>query len=453
MQSRNCPSYIDVMRVQRYTTVVDRLTEQIRRGTLPPGTRLPTHRALASEHGIAVATATKVYRALIASGLVVGEPGRGTFVRDLSGFAGLEPRRLPHDRRVADLSFNQPLAPAQADQLRTGLREMAAEGDLSALLAQQPPGGRSRDQAAIARYLLDRDIDVAPRDVLLTGGAQHGLDTALGALAGAGSVVAADCLTYPGIKLISTARNIELASVPADFTGPDLDHLDRLCGRRPIRAVYTMPTLHNPFGFVLDSQARQRIVDIARRHDIVVIEDATYAFLEPEAPPPLQTLAPERTVYVGSMSKNLAAGLRVGFLVTPPRYRAALTRQLRAGSWGTSSLSTALTTRWLTDGTAQRLEKLRRADARDRQGLARAAFAGLDYRAHPSSYTGWLTLPEETRADIAARQLAQRGILVSTADAFALSAPAPNALRIALATPALIDLSDALAEIRVMCGV
>lgn len=439
------------MRVQRYSEVVDLLTEQIHRGTLPPGTRLPTHRALAREHGIALATATKVYRALTGAGLVVGEPGRGTFVRDLSGFAGLEPRRLPHHRRVADLSFNQPLAPS--DQLRTGLREMAAQGDLSALLLQQPPGGRSRDQAAIATYLLDRDIDVTPDDVLLTGGAQHGLDTVLGALAGAGSVVAADCLTYPGIKLASATRHIELASVRTDLTGPDLDHLDWLCGHRPIRAVYTMPTLHNPLGFVLTGPRRQRLVDIARRHDVVVIEDATYAFLEPDAPAPLQTLAPERTVYVGSMSKNLAAGLRVGFLVTPKRYRAALTRQLRAGSWGTSTLSTALTTRWLTDGTAQRLEKLRRDDARDRQTRARAAFAGLDYHAHPSSYTGWLTLPEETRADIAARELAQRGILVSTADAFALSAPAPNALRIALATPAVPELCDALAQIRAVCGV
>jgi DNA-binding transcriptional MocR family regulator len=437
------------MRVQRYSEVVDLLTDQIQRGTLPPGTRLPTHRALAGEHGIALATATKVYRALTASGLVVGEPGRGTFVRDLSGFSGLEPRRLPHDRRIADLSFNQPTAPA--DQLRAGLREMAAEGDLSTLLLQQPPGGRSRDRAAVATYLLDRDIDVAPEDVLLTGGAQHGLDTVLGALAGAGSVVAADCLTYPGIKLSATTRHIELASVQADFTGPDLDHLDWLCGHRPICAAYTMPTLHNPLGFVMDSRARQRIVEIARRHDIALIEDGTYAFLEPDAPPPLQTLAPERTVYIGSMSKNLAAGLRVGFLVAPKQYRAALTRQLRAGSWGTSTLSTALTTRWLADGTAQRLEKLRRDDARHRQGLARAALAGLDYRAHPSSYTGWLTLPEETRADIVARELARRGVLVSTADAFALSAPAPNALRIALATAA--DLSDALAQLRGICGV
>lgn len=83
------------MRIRRHAAVADGIAEQIRTGALPAGTRLPTHRALAARHGIAVATASRVYRDLTASGLVVGEPGRGTFVRDLSGFAGLEPTGLP----------------------------------------------------------------------------------------------------------------------------------------------------------------------------------------------------------------------------------------------------------------------------------------------------------------------------------------------------------------------
>ncbi|MGB3481709.1 MAG: PLP-dependent aminotransferase family protein [Mycobacterium sp.] len=422
------------MRVQRYTSVVDHLAAAIRSGALPPGTRLPTHRCLAREHGIAQATATKVYRALVAAGLVVGEPGRGTFVRDLSGFAGLEPRRLPHRQPGVDLSFNQPLAATQGDQLRTALRELAAESDLAALLRQQPPGGRSRDRAAIATYLLGRQIDVAPDAVLLTAGAQHGLDTTFGAL---GALVAADTLTYPGAKVSAATRRVELAPIRADFTGTDLDHLVWLCTRRPITAIDTIPSLHNPLGFTLDTEARQRITDIARRHDLTIIEDATYAFLEPEAPPALFTLAPERTVYVGSMSKNLAAGLRVGFLVVPPQLRPELSRVLRASSWGTSSVSAALTTRWLGDGTVGRLENLRRDDARERQALARDRLSGLDYRAHPGSYCGWLTLPEDSRSD-----------LVTTADAFSLTPNAPNALRLALATPELADLEAALGRIR-----
>lgn len=436
------------MRIQRHATVADDLAEQIRTGALPAGTRLPTHRALATRYGIAVATASRVYRDLTAAGLVIGEPGRGTFVRDLGGFAGLEPTRLATGQRAADLSFNQPLSDGQDDELRRALRGLAAEGDLTSLLHQQPPGGRSRDCAAIATYLLDRGIDVAPHSVLISGGAQQGLDTVLASLTEPRAVVAVDALTYPGIKLLAAARRLDLAPVRTDTTGMDLDHLDWLCGRRPISVLYLIPTLHNPLGYILGADARERVAMLAHRHDFHIIEDATYAFLEPQAPPAMQTFAPERTFYVGSMSKNLASGLRIGYVVTPPAGRPALIRSLRATSWGASTIASALTTRWLTDGTAARLEKQRRADARQRQLIARTELAGLDYQAHPASYSGWLVLPEHVRSDIVAHELADRGIMVSTADAFSTTAHAPNALRLALATPEPLDLTDALRQIR-----
>ncbi|BAX99012.1 putative transcriptional regulator, GntR family protein [Mycobacteroides stephanolepidis] len=435
------------MRIHRHATVADEIAGQIRTGTLPAGARLPTHRALAGRYGIAVATASRVYRDLTAAGLVVGEPGRGTFVRDLSGFAGVEPTRLAVGQRAADLSFNQPLSHGQDDQLRQALRALAAEGDLASLLYQQPPGGRRRDCAAIATYLLDRGIDVVPDRVLISGGAQQGLDTVLAAIATPRTVVAVDALTYPGIKLLATARRLELAPVQTGTTGIDLDHLEWLCGRRPISALYLIPTLHNPLGYTLSAGERERVTMLADRHDFHIIEDATYAFLDPGAPPPVQTFAPERTFYVGSMSKNLAAGLRIGYVVAPSAERPDLIRALRATSWGASTIASALTTRWLTDGTAAQLEELRRADARRRQSIARRELAGLTYHAHPGSYSGWLVLPEHARNDVIASDLADLGIMVSTADAFSTAPHAPNALRLALATPELPDLAAALRQI------
>ncbi|MGV0853338.1 aminotransferase-like domain-containing protein [Mycolicibacterium phlei] len=436
------------MRPQRSAVVADDLARRIREGALPAGTRLPTHRELARTYGIALATATKVYRDLTAAGLVVGEPGRGTFVRDRAGFSGLDARRIARGSRVADLSFNQPLAAEQNDMLRTAMRDLSNEGDLGALLLQPPPEGRERDRAAVATYLLERGIDVAPREVALTAGAQQGVDAALGAVTTPGTLVAVDTLTYPGLRLSAAGHRLELAPVRTSGAGLDVDHLSWWCAHRPVRALYLIPTLHNPLGYVLDESSRNRIVELARRHDLAIIEDGTYAFLAPEAPPPLQTLAPERTLYVGSMSKNLATGLRVGFVVTPPGHRDALIRRLRTGSWGVAPLTTALVRRWLTDGTVLRLEKLRRDDARARQTLARDTLAGLDYRAHPGSYSGWLTLPDDTRADIAAHRLAEAGVLVSTADAFSTGGAAPNALRLALATPSFDELADALRRVR-----
>ncbi|MEE6163386.1 MULTISPECIES: aminotransferase-like domain-containing protein [unclassified Mycolicibacterium] len=436
----------------RHRAVADRLAEQIRSGELAAGTRLPTHRALAAENGIAVATATKVYRALTDAGLVIGEPGRGTFVRDLGGYSGLEPRRTGSVPRLADLASNQPLDPAQGDQVRLALREMAAEGDPLTLLLQEPPGGRTRDQAAVATYLLGHRIDVTPDKVVLTSGGQQGLAAVLGTVTAPGSVVAVDALTYPGMKLLADSGRLRLEPIPVGADGVDLDVLAALCVRHRLSAVFTMPTMHNPLGLVLDLPARQRIAELARRHDVAIIEDATYAFLDPGAPDPIQTLAPERTFYVGGVSKCLAPGLRFGFVVTPRGHRDAMIRSLRAASWGTSTIATRLATRWIADGTIELVEKQRRDDARARQTIARAELDGVDYQAHPGSYFGWLSLPEEARMDIVARELANQGILVSTADAFCTATTTPNALRLALATPRAAELTEALRQIRALVG-
>ncbi|MCV7103583.1 aminotransferase-like domain-containing protein [Mycobacterium palustre] len=436
------------MATSRYTAIVDQLTADIRDGRLSPGTRLPTHRDLARRHGIALATATRVYAHLSRAGLVVGEPGRGTFVRDQGGYGGLDGRRIASASRVADLSFNQPLAAGQDEQLREALRHMAATGDLRSVLTQHAPGGGSRDRAAVATYLLDRGIDVPPDNVVLTAGSQHGLDIALRVLARPGAIIAVDELTYPGIKLLADDRALELAPFPSGLQGPDFDALAALCSRRRVAAIYTMPTLQNPLGYTMSGAQRVRLLGIAHRHDCAVIEDGTYAFLAPDCGPTLYELAPERTLHVASLSKNLATGLRFGFVVAPDALVAHAKQAVRASSWGTSSLVSALVTGWLADGTVTLLEKRRRADARARQRIAQRALAGLDYHGQPSSYYGWLRLPENVRAERIAHELADAGILVSTAEAFCVTPHPPNALRLALGTPEHNDLAEALDRVR-----
>jgi DNA-binding transcriptional MocR family regulator len=436
------------MRPPSYKAIVDELAAAIRSGMLPVGTRLPTHRDLARERRIALATATRVYSELAAMGLVVGEPGRGTFVRDRSGYDGPEPSRTLPVPRVADLSFNQPLAQGQADLLRLALRTLSTSGEIESLLRQDPPGGRRHDRAIVATYLLGRGIDTAPANVLLTSGAQQALDTVLRALTRPGDVLAVDALTYPGITLLASAHGLDLAPIPVTAAGPDLNALDQLCRTRPVRAIYAIPTVHNPLGWVLDPEQRARLVATARACDCAIVEDGTYAFLEAAPPPPLQALAPERTCYLAGLSKNVATGLRFGFAVVPDRHARAVTRSMRVAAWGAPGLISALATGWIADGTVERLEKVRRQDAAARQDIARAALAGMDVTAHPTSYLVWLGLEPHQRPDHVAAVLAQEGILVSTAEAFVTGPYRPRALRLALGTPPLGELGPALHRLR-----
>lgn len=112
-----------------------------------------------------------------------------------------------------------------------------------------------------------------------------------------------DALTYSGFKVLAALYHLELAAIPCRPEGPDLQALQTLCQQRRVRAVYTMPTLHNPLGWVLNTGQRQALADLARQHDLLIIEDAAYARLVSRPPPPVVSYAPERTVYVTGFSK------------------------------------------------------------------------------------------------------------------------------------------------------
>ncbi|ENZ7809010.1 TPA: PLP-dependent aminotransferase family protein [Klebsiella pneumoniae] len=432
----------------RYKAVVDRYAQAIRSGQLPAGSRLPTHRALAAGERISLATATRVYRELEEMGLVSGETGRGTFVRDLSlpPGHGVDQQVVAAD--VVDLNFNYPSLPEQGDALREALRQLAMAGDIDSHLRYQPHAGRLAERDIIARHLTCQHFAPDAENVLIVNGAQHGLAVTVMGLLRPGDVVAVDALTYSGFKALAALYHLELAAIPCRPEGPDLQALHTLCQQRRVRAVYTMPTLHNPLGWVLNTGQRQALADLARQHDLLIIEDAAYARLVSHPPPPVVSYAPERTVYVTGFSKNIATGLRVGVVISPPRYRPEIERAIRATTWNTPTLISSLICAWIEDGTVARFETQKRQDARQRQQVAREVLCGLPVVSHPDSYFVWLPLGEESRADRLANALMERRISVSTAEPFCVSATIPQALRIALGSVPFDSLRPALLSVR-----
>ena len=432
----------------RYKAVVDRYAQAIRSGQLPAGSRLPTHRTLAAGERISLATATRVYRELEEMGLVSGETGRGTFVRDLAlpPGHGVDQQVVAAD--VVDLNFNYPSLPEQGDALREALRQLAMAGDIDSHLRYQPHAGRLAERDIIARHLTCQHFAPDAENVLIVNGAQHGLAVTVMGLLRPGDVVAVDALTYSGFKVLAALYHLELAAIPCRPEGPDLQALQTLCQQRRVRAVYTMPTLHNPLGWVLNTGQRQALADLARQHDLLIIEDAAYARLVSRPPPPVVSYAPERTVYVTGFSKNIATGLRVGVVISPPRYRPEIERAIRATTWNTPTLISSLICAWIEDGTVARFETQKRQDARQRQQVAREVLCGLPVVSHPDSYFVWLPLGEESRADRLANALMERRISVSTAEPFCVSATIPQALRIALGSVPFDSLRPALLSVR-----
>jgi DNA-binding transcriptional MocR family regulator len=435
----------------RYRAIADQLAERIRSGALRPGTQLPTVRALMGEHGVALATAARVYNTLESTGLVVGEMGRGTFVRDTSLPRDLGLQQAAEAGAI-DLTFNYPLLPGQAELLRQALRNIASSGDLEALLHSAPHGGRPHERETAAKHLRNRGIRVPGAQVLIVNGAQQGLATAVMALLKPGDVLAVDALTYPGIKALAVAHRLELLAIPIADGKTDLDALAASCKRRPVRAVYSMPTLHNPLGSVMPIAERKRLVAMAEQHNFLLIEDGAYAFLAEPAPKPLFMLAPNRTVYVSGLSKSVASGLRIGFVAAPAALMPALEQAVRVSTWSTPSIAVELGCRWIEEGVVDDLEDLKRKDAQQRQRLVRRIFGGIDLITHPNSYYFWLPLPEDERAESVAAALKRDNVLVTTAEPFSATSSAPNALRVALGSVPIKLLEVTLKKLRAVSG-
>jgi DNA-binding transcriptional MocR family regulator len=166
----------------RYKSLVDTFADDIRSGRLAPGTRLPTHRQLAADQGLALVTASRVYAELEAMGLVSGETGRGTFVREIALPPGQGSGQMNVAAGMLDPEFQLPVIAGPGRPAAHGLAPVGVVRRTGGVAALPAHAGRLHERAAVARHLLSRGLTVEAGQVLLVSGAQHGLAVTLMAL-------------------------------------------------------------------------------------------------------------------------------------------------------------------------------------------------------------------------------------------------------------------------------
>jgi DNA-binding transcriptional MocR family regulator len=415
---------------------VTSLAADITSGALRPGQRLPTHRELAFRLGIAVATVTKAYTEAKRHGYLRSGVGDGTFV--------LEPplvarRRIRPDEPAADgidLSFNTPVTTlGQGAALAETLVRLGRDMQTVPLLLDyhRPWAGHDRHRRAGAAWLKALGLAVSPEDVTVTCGAQHAGCIVLLSNLSAGDVLLTEELTDPLIKLLATTLRFELRSVQLDDQGLCPKALDEACRDGRVRGLLCMPDHQSPTAIVMPEGRRRAIADLARRHDLMIIENAVYRPLVPDAPPPISAFAPERGFIFSSFSKIIAPGLRTGFLAAPPGRTRDLILGLGATSWMASPVTTEIACRWTEDGTAARLATLQRDELQVRNGIAASLLEQFHPASLPSGMHLWLTLPSPWRVDAFVRELAANGTMVLPSDAFAVGRTSvPHAVRISL---------------------
>ena len=303
------------------------------------------------------------------------------------------------------------------------VRALGAQG--AAALAYGSGEGPEELRAAIAERSAAREGHaVAAGDILVTGGNSQALDQVMTILTEPGDVVFVECPTYNLALGIIADHPVTIAGVALDDRGLDVDALEaavlaaRAAGRRP-RLLYTIPTFHNPAGVSLAAPRRERLLELARRHDLVLVEDDVYRELvyDGEAPPALRTLdAAAPVVRLGSFSKSLAPGLRLGWIDAPAdlRERLAAAGVLESGGC-VSQFSAHLVGALLEAGVYEaHVAALRLAYASRRDALAAALRehlpSGCSFTAPAGGFFLWVTLPPGLDASALLPVAEERGV-------------------------------------------
>ncbi|HET6582829.1 MAG TPA: PLP-dependent aminotransferase family protein [Nannocystaceae bacterium] len=422
----------------RYLAIADALADDIRGGRLATGQRLPTHRDLADRLGVTVGTVSRAYREAIDRGLVNGEVGRGTYVRASETLPTRPSMELrdPTDRSRIDLSLNFLRVPAYDDAVAQTLARLAQERDVAALFDEyKPQPGIAAHREAGARWVADAGLDVAADQVLVCAGAQHAMTVGVLGLTRPGDSIVAGEVTYPTMITLARVLHRPLRGVAMDREGIIPEALDAVCRAHRPRLLYCMPSVQNPSAAVMSVERRKAIAEIAMRHRLAVLEDDVYGFLLDEPLPPLVQFMGEGGYFLTSLSKSVAPGLRVGYLVTP---RGEAGRFLDA-LWATAVMAppptAEIAARWIHDGTAAAMARARRIEAGARQRIAAAVLAGCDLDRHANAFHVWLRLPAPSRSAGFVACALQRGIAVVPGEAFAVGELRQPAVRVSLGPP------------------
>jgi DNA-binding transcriptional MocR family regulator len=420
----------------KYQQILDALAEEIAGGTLAPGTRLPPHRDLAYALGVSANTTSRAYAEGVARALLRGEVGRGTYVRESPGptpHEGPMDLRRPPAEGPIDLSRNLPAPGDGAVYLAQTLAELSQGGDLRSLLDYQTEADQPGQVAALVSWLEGLGVPALGAEVVNTIGAQHGILAALMAMTQPGDLLAIEALTYAPLGAMASRLGLRTKAVAMDGDGVVPAALDALCREASVRVLYLTPTFQTPTGVTLDVDRRMELVAVARRHDLLVIEDDVFGSLAPVRPLALATLAPERTIYLTSLSKCMAPGLRVGMVKAPAPLAERIRGAVTLSCWMPPPLMTEIAARWIREGSAARMAEARRTATARRRALAREVLGGFDAGVGDHAPHVWLVAPEGWTSDALKAEAARRGVWITEGAAFAADrATCPEAVRICL---------------------
>jgi len=448
-------------------SVQERLAEELRQDIanrgLPPGSALPSVRALARSRGVSAFTAAAVFDLLVASGIAEARRGSGYFVagrplarrvarlREFRADSVWERRHESEPGLIrADAGCGWlPAAWLHAEAVRAALRAHARSSLLT--LSYGNPFGLLALRTQFATLLRARGVQVQEEQLLTTQGATQGLHLVIQELIHSGDRVIVEDPSYPPLLGLLRARGVRLAAIARTSEGPDLAQLRQLLRRQRPRFLFTNTALHNPTGTSTSLPVAHQLLELAERHDFTIIEDDLFAELAPRAEASLAALDQcRRVILISSISKTIAPDLRVGYIAAAPAVIGRLARAKTALALASSELAEALVLHVLTRGHYRRhLESLRRrlgSAQQQVQQLFEARGVALAHRPAAGMFL-WARLPSTESVSKLWRAASAMGVLLAPGELFRPDGRATPYWRFNVAhctAPELLDFIDGL---------
>ncbi len=418
--------------------IVDGFRELIRAGVLRPGAKAPSIRQFAHAHGVSVYTVVDAYDRLVALGYFVSRPHSGFFVRSRDCRHDAAPEQGPqyhfdsmwYLRRVFE-NRNLRLKPGCGwlpsdwlfgDGVRRSLRALAAESvDLG---GYGEPKGFTPLRQLVRDLLAEQEIAVVSDQILLTHGSSQAMDLVARRLVQAGDTVLVDEPGYPNLLFSLRFLGARLIGAPRTPQGWDLGALEeRIVAHRP-KVFFTQPRLQSPTGSVAHLSQLHRVVQLAERYGVRVVENDIYADLDPEPRPSLASLDQlQRVIYVGSFSKTISPNLRVGYVVAHPDVLEDLAQLKMISGLTSSEFAERLAYGALIDGRWRKhLRALRQRLAQAHQIVAeRLERQGFELFVQPGAGMFlWARHPAIDNATTLAYQAAEQDIMLGPGHLFGL---------------------------------
>lgn len=441
-----------------YVQIADGIVSKIERGELQPDERLPAMRRLAADLGCALITVSQAYDALGARGRVVSRVGKGTFVAparagetpverrwepDIGGFSRARMESVSEQFARATTPATISLATGNPAPETFPLAEFGR--CVHRTLLEDPPelmqyslgSGDADLRAALARTLRRRGVGADPADIIVCSGAQQAAGIVASTLLEPRSVVAAESPSYAPTLGVFDARGVTYVELAADEGGIRIDDVERVFAEYRPRLLYVNPFAQNPTGGILPERRARQIVALARRYDVVVLEDQSGWVFTYDGAPPAPLAAHDvdgRVVVMESLSKSIFPALRIGYLYAKGGLRAPFeSAKIRADSF-TSTLVQRALWRFLASPAHARHLRAARALYRKRRDAfvdrLQTRLPWADVSPPAAGVSLWLRLPPRISTAAAFDECAREGVLVMPADASYPTRSGPAALRL-----------------------